>query len=420
MRILWFSSKVLSPEDEGKTATWIGAMAQALVRSGAVTLGNIALGNVDAPSRRDHGPIQQWIVPFKAVRSRSGALAAGVVNDVVGWARAFGPDLVHVWGTEHIWGLLTARKLVDAVALVDIQGLKYTIAEVYHGGLTTKEQLGCVGLKEMVRRETIWQNRSRFRRWGAFEKEIISGHRYISAHSRWAAAQARGLNPDGTIFRNDRMLRAPFYEAAPWRPSDSHRIFCSAAYSTPFKGLHVAIRAVAILRRRFPDILLCIAGNHQKKGLRQGGYAAWMDREVKRLGLEKNILWLGALPAEGIVEQLRASALFLAPSFVESYCVALAEAMILGVPSVVSYAGGLACLAQDNESALYFPPGDAVMCAFQMARLLEDRTLAQGLSRAARKTGLTRNDPEKITSNQLEIYRVLTQGRCAAPEVDAA
>ncbi|MFZ1983079.1 MAG: glycosyltransferase [Desulfatitalea sp.] len=212
------------------------------------------------------------------------------------------------------------------------------------------------------------------------------------------------------------MLRPPFYEAEPWQPSGSQKIFCSSAYSTPFKGLHVAIRAMAILKERFPNIALCVAGAHKKKGVRQSGYIAWIVREARRLGVEKKVFWLGALSAPQIIAQLHDSALFLAPSFVESYCVALAEAMIVGVPSVVSYAGGLACLAEDNVSALYFPPGDEVMCAFQMARLLEDQELAARLSASARKMGLKRNDRQRVSADQLEIYRKIVEEQGGAPK----
>ncbi|MFZ1986090.1 MAG: hypothetical protein WAU91_16855, partial [Desulfatitalea sp.] len=125
MRILWLSNKVLSAEDGAGTGTWLGAMAQALIDSGAVTLGNIAAGNVTRPARRDFGCVQQWIVPYASLKLRRGTLPDIGVDDIVRCVQAFSPDLVHVWGTEHIWGLLSARKMINGAALLEIQGLKY-------------------------------------------------------------------------------------------------------------------------------------------------------------------------------------------------------------------------------------------------------------------------------------------------------
>jgi hypothetical protein len=62
-------------------------------------------------------------------------------------------------------------------------------------------------------------------------------------------------------------------------------------------------------------------------------------------------------------------------------------------------------LARDEESALFFSPGDEVMCAYQVERLLTDQSLAERISDKARAVALIRNDPKMIIANQLEIYR---------------
>ena len=81
------------------------------------------------------------------------------------------------------------------------------------------------------------------------------------------------------------------------------------------------------------------------------------------------------------------------------------EALYLGVPTVSAYAGGVPALAQEEEAALYFPPGDEAMCSYQVERLLNDRDLSMRLSCNARTVARKRNDPAKIVANQLQIYR---------------
>jgi glycosyltransferase involved in cell wall biosynthesis len=405
MKILWLSNKVLTNSDDGSTGTWLGAIAWGLVQSGQVTLGNISTGSVSKAIRQDYGLIQQWVVPSSIKLMRNGLPAKETVAYIVRTAEEFSPDLVHVWGTESYWGLLTARKLIREHALLEMQGVKGAIAKVYHGGLSFREQMACIRLKEVLRLSMIWQEKKRFQIWAEVEREIISQHKNIIVQTKWAESQVKGINLNCRIYQRDFALREAFYKSMPWQFSKNPVVFCSAAYSAPFKGLHVAIRAIAILKSIFPNIKLRIAGGHQKKGIRQDGYVAWLNRETEKLKVKSNIAWLGPLSATQVTEELRKCSAVVLPTFVESYCLALAEAMVLGVPAVVSCAGGTLCLSKDEESALFFPPGDESMCAYQLQRVLTDQKLAKHLSKHARMIALERNNREKVVNDQIEIYQ---------------
>jgi glycosyltransferase involved in cell wall biosynthesis len=404
MRILWLCNKVLSEHDSGTTGTWLDAMAQALTRSGEVELGNIAQGKVARCTRKDCGTIRQWVIPSRPI-GRDGLPPKSVIAEISQAIDEFAPDLVHIWGTESYWGLLTARGLIRVPALLEMQGLKGAIARVFAGGLTWEEQLRCIGPKEIIKRSTVFRQRKQFARWGRFEQEIIRGHQWITTQSDWIRAWVKSINPGCQFFHNDLALNSAFYSDF-WRlpVTDQKIIFCSAAYPVPYKGLHVAIRAIAVLKRRLTNIKLHIAGAHQRQGLRQEGYVAWLNRQVKELGVQDEVVWLGALTASQIVEQMRLASAMVLPTFIENCSTAMQEAMMFGIPLVVSYVGGLPSLARDKESALFFPAGDAEMCAYQLERLLTDRALAERIGKGAREIALDRNDPERIVRNQIDIY----------------
>lgn len=422
IKILWLSNKVLSKQDTGTSGTWLDAMARGLICSSKIELGNITEGRVRQITRQDFGQVKQWIVRSSSyIFNYDGLPARETVAEIIRAVDEFSPDLIHVWGTESFWGLLTARKLINNPTLLEMQGLKGPISQVYNGGLSFWEQLACIGPKEILRQTSIFQLKKRFEKWGKFEKEIIAGHHFISIHSEWMVSQVKAINNSASIFRTDRalryyfnengtifrsmpILRKDFYEKPPWIFSGSPTIFCSAPYPSPFKGLHIAIRSIVILKRRFPNIQLRIAGPHQLPGFRRDGYIAWINREIRRLGIESNVKWLGPLSAAQIVEELMKCSAFVLPTFIESYGVALAEAMILGVPTAVSYTGGTSYLARDEESALFFPPGDSSMCAHQLERLLTDNSLVERLSNQARVDASVRNDSAKIIQKQIEIY----------------
>jgi glycosyltransferase involved in cell wall biosynthesis len=147
--------------------------------------------------------------------------------------------------------------------------------------------------------------------------------------------------------------------------------------------------------------------------MRRDGYVAWVVREIKRLGLESNINWLGALEAGQIISQMQMSSAMVIPSFIENCSTSMQEAMLIGVPLVVSYAGGLPSLARDEESALFYPMGDDAACAMQLERLFDDKELPMRLSKQARLVAEYRNEPQRIIARQLEIYQLIIDNQGA-------
>jgi glycosyltransferase involved in cell wall biosynthesis len=406
MKILWLSNGILSNTDPGYTGTWLEAMAQRLTVSDKVMLGNIATGDVRKLTRRDCPPVNQWIVP--EIHSRKDGLPQrNIIDMVIRTIESFSPDLIHLWGVETWWwGLLAARGFIKSPILLEMQGIRGVYARVFSGGLTAREQRSCYGPKEFILRRSIEKERRKFIICGDFEKEIIQGCRHVAIQTPWIEAWIHAINSGSKTYQTDLVLRQQFYDASAWSPSTKEPVlFCSAAYAVPYKGLHDAIRTTALLSRRYPKIRLRIAGAHQKSGFRQDGYVRWLNRLCQKLGIADRIDWLGPLSAERIVSECQNCSVFIMPSHIENCCTSMQEALYLGVPTVSAYAGGVPALAREEEAALYFPPGDEAMCAYQVERILTDPDLANRLSRNARTIARERNNPTKIVDNQLEIYR---------------
>lgn len=405
MKVLWLSNSILSAEDKGTTGTWLDAMAQHLATSGHLALSNITMGNVSEPVSRNSPSIQQWLVPSSSP-GKSGLPCRKTVEMTVRTIEALVPDLIHIWGVETWWGLLAARQLLSPPVLLEIQGLKGACSRVFAGGMTKREQGNCLHLKEMLLARSIVKDMKNFMEWGRFEQEIIAGCRFVSIQSPWVAAWVKAANPDCTRYDMELMLRQAFYDAKPWSLSSSETvIFCSSANPAPYKGLHDAIRAVALLSRRFPNVRLRIAGAIQKSGLRQDGYVLWLNKLCTDLGIADQVDWLGQLAADQIVREIQNCSAFVMPSYCETYCVALAEALYLGCPVVTTFTGGSAWLVSDEVTGLFYPSGDEKMCASQIERILTDHELADSLSRNAQAKARKRNNPDAIVKNQIEIYR---------------
>lgn len=410
--ILWLCNVPFVETSCNSTGSWLASMGHALVATGKIQLSIISRSKVKEMVRRDCGLIRQFLVPFEPTEM-NGLPSDRTVQAIQRVAEEIKPDLIHVWGTESYWGLLTARGLLTGPSVLDMQGIKYAYAKVFYGGLSFVECIRCVGLLEILRPGySLFLGKREFEQWGVFEKEIIKGHKFISVQSDWVRVHVEAVNPECTILRTGIILRKEFYQAAPWNPPDhsdtgAPHIFTSSSGATAYKGLHVIMRAIAILKRKYPRILLNIAGGQLRSGIRISGYAQWLKGEARRLKISDNIRWIGPQNSDGIIQQLQRASVAVIPSFVETYCLALAEAMLVGVPLVVSYAGAMPELAREEESALFFPPGDEFACARQMERILSDKTYAIHLSQNARKAGTQRSEPSGILLKQLEIYNSL-------------
>lgn len=412
-KILWFSNCAFSNDKINTTGTWLLAMGEALMLTGKVQIYNITTGNVDSITRRDGNGIFQWIIPLKNINNNS-LPSKKITQFIKKIETEINPDLIHIWGTENFAGILAEKGIFKETVLLEMQGVLNACSRVFYGGLTTRELFHCIGLKELLLpNRHLFFSKKTFQKKGIIESRIIKNFSIISTQSEWVRAHIISENSSCKMLSSKMMLRKEFYEANPWsiEKTPNPLIFTSSSGSIPYKGLHVLFRALAILKQKFPTVQLHIAGNIIGNGFIQDGYSKWLLKEAKKLNIQDSILWLGALNAEEIIDQFHKASVVVVPSFVESYCLALAESMLVGVPTVVSFAGAMPELAENQKSALFFPPGDYISCAWQIDKLLTNDSLAENISLQSRLLGLSRNNPEIVVQQQLDIYDQLIESK---------
>jgi len=407
--VLWLCNRPIEETADRRDGTWFTAMARTLVESGEIRLVVVGQGKVKSAARYDYRDITQWVVPYELL-NRKGLPTWQTIKSIQQVADEVKPDLIHVWGAENYWGLLTARGMLEGPAILEIQGIKYVCAKVFYGNLTLAERIRCIGPLEILRPGcSLFFGKRKFERWGRFEKEMVLKHKYISTQSDWVRAHMLAVKPESTMFNTGMMLRREFFQTHAWTPNalennGGPNIFSSSSGPAAYKGLHVLVRAISILKKEYPGIILNVAGDIMAKGIRRSGYSRWLLNEAHRVGISDNIRWLGPLDANEIVQLYHQASAVVIPSFVETYSLVMAEAMVVGVPVVASYAGAMPELARDGESALFFPSGDETACAWQLRRILSEPDLAHRLSNKAREIGLSRNEPRAVTEWQIEIY----------------
>ncbi len=172
-------------------------------------------------------------------------------------------------------------------------------------------------------------------------------------------------------------------------------VFCHASNFRPVKRPLDLVRIFALVRARRRAVLV-LAGD--------GPERPRVEAEVRRLGLERDVAFVGA--RRDLAALLRACDLFLLPSETESFGLAALEAMSSGVPVIATRAGGLPEVV--GEGGLLFPVGDCEIMAQAALRLLEDDAARAALAQSARARAVRLFQKSPVVARWEALYKQLT------------
>lgn len=424
MKVLWLTN-ILVPDlamalgqVPSHRGSWVPTLAKVLVESGRVKL-SIATNVPGAVWRKERiQDVQYYAIPMPKSKVDGRRLPPSLIQDYQRVVEDFQPDVIHIHGTEYYHGLLTGRGYLKCSTVISIQGIIDAYQRHYWGNISLGKLLTTRTLRDWVCVDGLIEQRIKWIKRAKWEREIFVANSAFIGRTLWDRAHTRRLNPKAHYYHCDELIRQPFYDAQ-WDISkiNRHSIFASNA-SYPIKGFHVLVKAAAILRREFPDIIIRtplarfypdLSGLKRFwKNRRSTGYDRYLTDLIRNDRLEKQIIPLPDLDARGMTEEFRKSHAFVLPSLIENSPNSLAEAMLVGTPSVASSVGGVPSMAKDSESVLFFSSGDEAVLAEQIRHIFLDDDLACRLSVRARNMARARHSKDKIVSDILGIYERIT------------
>jgi glycosyltransferase involved in cell wall biosynthesis len=175
---------------------------------------------------------------------------------------------------------------------------------------------------------------------------------------------------------------------APTPASAGGELVASISVLEPVKGLDTFVRAAAALGEREGARFEIVGSGPAAAELR--GLAAELGAPVA---------FPGHVPAPEVTARLR---IFVLTSWFENCPMALLEAMMAGVPAVVTGVGGVPELVGDT--ALVLAPGDPDALAAALGRLLDDPGLAADLGGRARERALADFTAERNARRMIDLY----------------
>lgn len=298
------------------------------------------------------------------------------------------PDIVHVFGTERFYGLITSD--INIPVVVRMQGVISLYLKYFFLDVPLKESLSLSLLKK-------WFS---FRRKIRTERRVIQINKYFEGQTEWDKAFINSVSiihmPN--YYRNYPILRVPFY-SLDWDINKIDRFSITAIASVfPYKGIHTLLKSINILKKSYPTVKLNLLGNLKKKG-----YGAYISKLIKKFELDNHVVYSGFLGEEDMVNLFSTTHVFVNPSFIENESLAMLEALFVGAPSIVTYTGGM----PDNTSGewiKYFPIAEYAVLADKIEYIFENDNYAIKASEKGRLATRNLLDKNRIAARTLKMY----------------
>jgi glycosyltransferase involved in cell wall biosynthesis len=302
-----------------------------------------------------------------AVRVRN-ALDFNAARNLARIARERRVDIIHAHVARDYAPAAFASRFAPATRLVVTRHVLFPLSRVHR--LTLSNVARVIAVSEPVARA--------LRSQGIFDAEKISVVENSVDPARFERARA---------------------EAEPDTRGRPFRVGIVGELSL-IKGQEEFVRAAALIRNDFGGrVEFLIAGEDNSRG---GEYRARVERVVNELDLSNDVRLLGRVEdAPGLLVKLD---VLVSASYSEAFGLAVAEALVCGVPVVATATGGSRSLIEDGVNGLLVPRGDVRAMAAAVTSLLSDEGRRLALGARARDSARERFSPERMVEATERVY----------------
>lgn len=188
------------------------------------------------------------------------------------------------------------------------------------------------------------------------------------------------------------------------RPKDNHIVFGIVKTLKYGYGIDCLIDAFALLRERRPDLSI------ELRIVGEGPERNRLQQQAIRLGIEREVSFAGQIENDKLPGVINQFDIFVALSRVESFGVAVVEAMATGCPVIVSDAPGFTEIVEHGVSGLIVRRDDPHQASLAMETLVDDRVLRCTLAENGRERVRALYDWNKNVEGMISVYEsILTR-----------
>lgn len=411
MKVLWiapnggnYNNKVLKG-----TGGWIGALQTELLKHGDIELGitfisktedNYVVGDdgityipikLDAGCNRFKAFLHNWFGNEKQDETI-------VVEKIRGAINKFNPDVVHIWGVENIYAAVIPY--INCPFVVHIQGLLSLAISVYipYG----------FSLYDFRRANTLMQIITNTGNVKSYKDAVYRANREIRVskyvknwigRTDWDKTMSKMLSPGSKYYHCNELMRKDFDDKQWEYHFDGDTIHIQSCINANwYKGMDVILKVANVLKDcqiKIEWIVYGVSRNNSR-----------LKYIIKKLGINPEkigVKFCGSVDGATIKNGLLNCDVFVHPSYIENSSNAIAEAMMVGVPTIAQYVGGNATMLTNDSGILVAPNEPYIMASHIME--LRNKNIAEDYSKKARTVAALRQNKEVIINNLVNIYQ---------------
>lgn len=316
----------------------------------------------------------------------------------------FKPDVIHIWGTEGDHA--SVIPFIETPFVVHIQGLSSLL--IYNRlpyGFSENDLHKADFPIRWLLRQGAYRNYRDFQRKAIRELYLGKYVKNWMGRTEWDRIGSQMLNPNSHYYCCEEVMRNDF-NGEKWRFHYDGKVIHIHSSINPglLKGFDVVLNTASVLTNKGVIIEWNVYG--------VDGSDYRTKYTIKKLRIKPSDVGVklhGYVPGDVIRNGLLSSDVYVHPSYMENSSNAIAEAMLLGVPTIAHYAGGNPSMLKDN-SGILVPPNEPFIMANAILRMREKEE-SEKYSQKAIEVATNRQNNEKTVSDLMRIYKIVSKNK---------
>lgn len=411
MRILWITNVLLPPVckklglPSPVSGGWLQSSAEVLSKNPNISLSVVSPYKGEKLVECSDNGVIYYCMPTKVgIGVNVGALRQ-YWEHISATVR---PDVIHIHGTEFTLGYSFVNYYGNNNVVASIQGLTSIIAKYYLSDISYSTIYKYTTLRDLFFGGII-KEKKQFERGGWFERELLKGINHVIGRTTWDFSHVKAINPEIEYHFCNETLRESFASKC-WRYDrcKKYTIFLSQC-NYPIKGLHIFLKALEIVKEKYPNVQVRIAGKDFVKTtglydiLKRRTYGNLLNKQLKKYGLLDHVEFTGVLDEEEMGHELLNANLFVCPSSIENSSNSICEAQMVGTPVIASYVGGTPDLLPNSSCGYLYRFEEYEMLASLIIKVFKES--CQFDNTLMRETARSRHDKQTNFKQLMSIYQ---------------
>lgn len=409
---MWFSNAEIVGSNKDIGCSWIGSLEAEVSKNPDIQLGILFNSNHFDSLQFEIGKTLYFPIKTDPVRNKFKRLynrythkieGENIIERYLQVIQDFLPDVIHIFGTESDFGLVIPRTNVPCV--IHLQGNLILNDHKWFIGLNAFDILRHSDKLLVLKGHGLLHSYLVNKKAAARERRIFKYCKNFMGRTDFDRRLSNVLSPDSDYYHCEEMIRPAFFQNE-WHPPIRNKeiVIISIIRNNIYKGLETIMESKLILNQLFSgyNIIWKIAGLREEFEI-----SYLVERIYHRKFGDIGVNLLGTMEEDELITHMLDADMFIHPSHMENSPNSICEAMILGMPVIATYAGGIPHILKDGVEGLLVQDGDPYSMTGAITDFIKNRNFANNLAMNGRLRALKRHEPHKIVDDLLNIYSTI-------------